>query len=309
MAEQQAELFTNMAITFAAISSDVEALKAAITEGVATLQAGIEVLPRQRPFLRDFITLSRALRPGVSDLRITLPTLNKAIEVGTPVLNRSVSLNRNLRGALRELLRLVQQPTTRTSLLRLKDTFDMAEPLARGVVPAQTVCNYFNYWFTFLPNGLSDRDQVGYDFRQALTNYPPGPVHVATPFPAPFDEINIPGEVQAPMAGYSGIQSNGRDQNGVFKPYELPITYGPVYGPHGETPAPRGQEDCQAGQNGYPLGSLPIPGLPESNPANARSDYPGTRGPTTLYYNENQQRESRDTVKPSRTPLSWGSLP
>jgi ABC-type transporter Mla subunit MlaD len=315
VAEEQAALFGFAATTFAAISSDPQALKETISEGVGTIETGISVLPRQRPFLRDLTTLTRALRPGVSDLRITLPTLNEALTTGTPVLNRSVSMNQRLEGVLDELLDLVQEPSTRTSLIRLEDTFDTAEPLARFVVPAQTVCNYFNYWFTFLPNSLSDRDQVGFDFRQALTNYPPGPVHLAA---GPLD-VTAPGEAQAPMAGYSGIQSNGRAgpvpnpaDNGVFKPFELPITYGPAYGPHGETPAPPGQEDCQAGQNGYPLGQSEdtrLPGQSLSNPANAVSDLPGTRGRTTLYWNENTERELRDTVNESRTPLSWKSLP
>ena len=64
VAEEQAELFTNMAITFAAISSDPEALKETISEGVPTLETGIETLPRQVPFLRDFTTLARDPAPG-----------------------------------------------------------------------------------------------------------------------------------------------------------------------------------------------------------------------------------------------------
>jgi len=309
VAEEQAQLFTNMATTFAAISSDPEALKASITEGVPTLETGIETLPRQRPFLEDFTELSRLLRPGVSDLRVTLPTLNEAITVGTPVLRRSVQMNHQLRGAFRELLQLVQQPTTRTALLRLGDTFNIAEPLARGVVPAQTVCNYWNYWFTSLPNGLSDRDQVGYGFRQALTNYPRGEEHFDTPLPPPADSLTIPGDQKAPMANYSGIQSNALDDNNVFKPFELPITYAPIYGPHGERPAPPGKEDCQAGQNGYPLGQARVAGQASNNPTNAVSDTPGTRGPTTLFWNNNVKRETRYTVNPHRTPLSWENLP
>ena len=46
-------------------------------------------------------TCSRRLRPGVSDLRATLPVLNSAIEVGTPVLRRSPRDNQRPRGVLR----------------------------------------------------------------------------------------------------------------------------------------------------------------------------------------------------------------
>jgi len=330
VSELQAEFFTFAATTFAAISSDPLALQETISEGPPTLETGIETLPRQRPFLRDFITLTRALRPGVSDLRITLPTLNDAIAVGTPVLKRTVGMNRRLKGALKELLQLVQQPSTRTSLVRLRETFETADPLLRFVAPSQTVCNHFNYWFTFLPEGLSDRDQVGYFFRQALANFPRGDSTQRLPagLPPPFGflsglTITAPGDVQTPLAGYSGIQANARsgsadpDGPGVYKPYELPTLYAQGYSPHGED----GDEDCQSGQNGYLLGSGvagapgslrvgsdPGVGQGDENPAVGVSDLPGSRGPTTLFWNKDSTRELRDTRVPNRAPESWEGL-
>jgi ABC-type transporter Mla subunit MlaD len=283
VAEQQADVFTKGAIAFAAISSDPNALQETISEGAPTLETGIELLPRERPFLRDFATLSRELRPGVTDLRATLPVLNDAIAVGTPVLRRSTEMSHRLEGALRALDRLVSQPTTGVTLQRLEETFDAAKPLAKWVVPAQTVCNYFNYWFTYLPNGLSDRDQVGFAFRQMLTN--------------------IPGslEAQASSAGYSGLQSNGRDATGVFKPYEVPILNAHAYQPTGQRNA-----DCQGGQFGYELGEGLVPGQAPENPAYGVSDLPGSRGPTTLFTNDAGERELRDTRVPSRQPETWG---
>ncbi len=317
VAEEQAELFTFMATTFTAISSDVQALKETISEGVPTLQTGIETLPRQIPFLRDFATLSAALRPGVADLRITLPTLNEAIDVGTPVLSRSVSMNTRLKGVLQELLELVEEPTTRTALIRLKETFDISKPLARFVVPAQTNCNYWNYWFTFVPNALSDPDQIGYTFRQALTNYPLGPQNFTLP---DGSTSTIPGEAETPMAGYSGIQSNGKVggflpsdgsvsySSGEFAPYALPITYGPIYGPAGQNFANQDFDDCQAGQNGYPLGRLQLDGQADNNPAIGVADLPGSRGPTTLFWNQDSTRELRDTRVDNRQPQTWDGL-
>ena len=319
VADENAELFTFMATTFTAISSDPEALKETISEGVPTLQTGIDTLPRQVPFLRDFTTLSRALQPGVADLRITLPTLNDAIDVGTPVLNDSVGLNSRLEGVMRELLDLVEQPSTRTALLRLKDTFDTAEPLARYVVPAQTNCNYWNYWFTSVPNALSDESTIGYTFRQALTNYPPGPQAFNLPN---GDPLVVDAEAEAPMAGYSGIQSNGQIgttappdpgvtyQSDDFAPYKIPITYAPVYGPAGQNLPGQDFDDCQGGQVGLPLGQLGPPGngQPLSNPAIAVPDLPGSRGPTTLFWNQDSTRELRDTRVNSRQPQSWDGL-
>jgi ABC-type transporter Mla subunit MlaD len=306
VADEQADLFTNMAIAFAAISEDPEALQATISETAPTLEVGIETLPRLRPFLRDASVLTRALRPGVGELRIALPELNRAIRLGTPVLRRTRSLNARLRRTFRSLERLVESPATGASLRRLRELLDEAKPLASRVTPAQTVCNYWNYWFTFLPEHLSDRDQVGFSQRVAIVGFPIGDVTInSQPIPSlPPIELTVPGEVQTPMAGYSGLPANGRagavldpPDGGEFRPYELPILHGPAYQPAG-----RRNIDCQSGQTGYPLGDLRVPGQPPSSPALIASDYPGSRGPTTLFYNRARTRALVDTRVRARGP-------
>jgi hypothetical protein len=223
------------------------------------------------------------------------------------VLERSPVLNKNLKKALTQLKDLVQQPSTRLSLQRLQETFDQVKPLAKFVAPAQTVCNYFNYWFTFLPNGLSDKDQVGFTFRQALANFPMGETHLP-------GGITVPGAVKTPVAGYSGVQANGiagavpnPADDGVFKPYELPILNGVgLYGHHGE----KGDGDCEGGQTGYTptLGADPVPGQAPSNPAHAASHLPGSQGITDLYYLQDGTREERDTRVGSRQPTTWKGI-
>ena len=287
VAVQQADFFTQAAIAFTAISSDPGALQETITEGVPTLETAVSLLPAQRPFLRDFTTLSRELRPGVTDLRATLPVLNEAIEVGTPVLRRSPATAEELRAALGALNRLVSQPTTKVTLERLEETFDLAQPLAEWVAPSQTVCNYWNYWFTYLPNGLSDRDQVGFAFRQMLSEFP------------------VSAEVDASATGYAAEQSNGRQSDGLggkFEPYALPILNAHAYQPTGQQDA-----DCQGGQFGYELGEGLVPGQSPSNPAYGVSDLPGSRGPTTLFTNDAGERELQDTRIDSRQPETWSN--
>jgi ABC-type transporter Mla subunit MlaD len=285
VAAQQADFFTKAGIAFAAISSDPGALEETISEGAPTLETAVDLLPRQRPFLREFAILSEELRPGVTDLRATLPVLNRAIEVGTPVLERSPATTEKLEDALRALNRAVTQPTTKVALQRLEETFDLAKPLAQYVVPAQTVCNYWNYFFTYLPNGLSDRDQVGFAFRQMLANFPPSP------------------QVDASATGYTGAQSNGLQAaalGGKFEPYSLPILNAHPYAPAGQHNA-----DCQGGQYGYDLGQQLVPGQAPSNPAYGVSDLPGSRGPTTLFTNDAGERELHDTRIDSRQPETW----
>jgi len=306
VAEEQAELFTNMAVAFAAISEDEGALKETISEGPPTLATGIEVLPGQRTFLSEFSTLSRLLRPGVSDLRTSLPTLNSAIDVGTPVLNRTPRMNRDLRFVFQELRQLVEQPTTKLTLQRLEETFDQALPLSEWVVPAQTVCNYWNYWFTFLTEHLTEQDQFGFMQRVGGPSFPRGAMELETGLPDPGpSSILVPGEVQTPLGGYSGISANGRaysptvPEGGMFEPYDLPILHGNPYGPTGQKGT---GADCQQGQVGYPLGDLRVPGQPPNVPAVAVSDLPGSRGPTTLYFTQDGQRVLKDTRVESRAP-------
>ena len=176
----------------------------------------------------------------MQDLRVALPVLNSAIDVGTPILARTPAMNRDLREVLVELDDLVAQSSTALSFQRLRDTFDSARRFSEWFVPAQTVCNYWNYWFTFLPEALSDRDQVGYSFRQALTNAPLGPVSVHAG-PA---TITVPGETHGPVAGYSGIQATGQHgplpnpaDDGVFEPEAQPTVHGNPFGPTGQKDA------------------------------------------------------------------------
>ena len=305
VAETQAELFTNMATAFAAISEDENALKETISEGPPTLLTGIDVLPGQRDFLSKFARLSSILNPGVRDLRISLPTLNSAIDVGTAVLPRTRGMSADLRDVFAELKQLVEQPTTKITLQRLTETFDEATPLAQQVVPAQTVCNYWNYWFTFLTEHISEQDQFGFMQRVGGPSFPRGALELATGLPAPLDLIRLPGEVQTPLGGYSGLQANGRaysptvEEGGEFEPYDLPILHGSPYGPTGQKGT---GSDCQSGQLGYPQGQLLVPGQDPANPGIAVSDLPGTRGPTTLYFKQDGTRIFKDTRVENRAP-------
>lgn len=304
VAEQNAALFGDMADTFAAIGADPAALQATIEGGPPTLQTGIDTLPAQQPFLADVAELERRLNPGVEDLRISLPVLNEAIAVGTPALRGSVASSERLRGVFRALESLVEQPTTKISLQRLGDLFDSADPLAQYVVPAQTVCNYWNYLWTFLPEHLTERDSVGFMQRVSLIASPSGPITVDVdvdgPGPIPPAPTTQPGEVETGLStgGYSGAQANGRTYaTGMFEPRELPILHANPGGPAGQD-----GENCQPGQTGYVLGKLKVPGQSSANPAIIVPDLPGDPGVTDVYFKQGGSRALRDTRVGARQP-------
>jgi phospholipid/cholesterol/gamma-HCH transport system substrate-binding protein len=290
VAAQQSDFFTQAAIAFDAI--DPQALRATIIEARPLLEEGPAELARQRPFLADVAELARRLRPGVGQLRLALPDLNSAVVTGAPVLARSVGTSHDLRTVFSQLLRTIQQPATKISLQRLRETFDQAKPLAAWVVPAQTVCNYWNYDFTELANALSDRDRVGFTFRQSQVNFPIGTTNVSV---APGTEVSVPGPVEAGLPSYAGIQANGIDgmaspTPGKFDPFTAPILQAHAYAPTGQRHA-----DCQPGQTGYYFGDLRIPGQPPSSPAQVIPDIPGSRGPTTRFTKQNGTRILKDT--------------
>jgi hypothetical protein len=272
VSDQNAENFANMSATFAALSADPQALKDTISTGPPTLAQGTVALREQRPFLVDFADLSHRLRPGVSALRAALPDLNDAFAVGAPVLRRTPPVDAELGRVFRQLNRLVSQPQTKTTLLRLRETFNQAAPAAKYIAPYQTVCDYWNYWFTWLPEHLSQRDNIGTTQRVSVINVPMGPTGP------------LPGDVQAPIGGYSGLQANGiagpvpnPADNGKFKPHELPIVHGNPYAPAVDK---AGNADCQAGQTGYVLGQHRLAGQAPNNPAFAISNLAGNRGTT-----------------------------
>ncbi|MDP9227957.1 MAG: MlaD family protein, partial [Actinomycetota bacterium] len=305
VAEDNAAQFTNAAIAFAAISSDPQALRDTISNAVPTLEVGIESLPVQQPFLRDFAAFSRLLRPGVRDLRISLPVLNGAVSAGAKTLPRTVQLNTDLEAAMVELEQLVDEPSTLVSLTRLGDLFDEANSAGQFLVPYQTTCNYWNFWFTYLTEHFGGQDQFGSHERLVATGAP----NTTTPDEFPRNSLS----------DYAGSQADGRYSDiydlpggakdppaGIFDPLPVddpgnptppapelfqPILHGEPYGPSGTEQAP----NCQAGQVGYPLGGYLIPGQGAHNPTFGPSNISqalgtGPLGRTDLFLTQTGER-------------------
>jgi ABC-type transporter Mla subunit MlaD len=252
VAEDNAQFFTHAAISFAAISSDPESLRRTIEEGVPTLETGIRSLPVQRPFLRDFAEFSRLLRPGVHDLRVSLPILNDAVSRGAKVLPRTVRTNKDLEGVLRELEELVDEPSTLISLVRLSDTFGEVDSAASFLVPYQTVCNYWNYWFQNLPEHFSGEVFApgGGQISLAERLIAPGVPGTTTPdhFPRNPHNNNSGSQADGTFSPYSGaavLSPEQRNKAGSLGPTETPAggpppppVIGGAFDPQAADPAP-----------------------------------------------------------------------
>jgi virulence factor Mce-like protein len=238
----QAQLFTEMADTFHAISHDPVALQQTIEKTPPTLQTAIDTFPVDRPFLADFADLSRRLRPAARQLPVSLPAVNHALGVGTPVLPQTVPLSNRLQGSFRSLDRLVRDPNTLLALSDLRTALTVSTPALQFIAPYQTVCNYFNYFFGLLGTAQS-QVQTGPTGGGTVLNQNAKLVNLAQPNNLGTVESSRPWDVPP------GMNPIGATQAGE----PLGRLYAAPYAP---AIAPNGDADCEVGQRGYIKGPL-----------------------------------------------------
>ncbi|MEA2314124.1 MAG: phospholipid/cholesterol/gamma-HCH transport system substrate-binding protein, partial [Solirubrobacteraceae bacterium] len=170
VAATNARLFTDMATTFEAISRDPNALEATIAESPSTEQVSTQSLRVQQPFLVDLSTLGRRFTPATAELGRALPNINPAIEAGTTTLARTPSLNANLQQVMAALKNLAQAPGTNIGINALTSTVSTLNPMIRYLGPYQTVCDGWNYFWTYLSEHISEQTSFGFAQR-ALLNF------------------------------------------------------------------------------------------------------------------------------------------
>lgn len=233
LSEVNARLFTDMAVTFEALSRDQEALKETITRNVPTLEVGTRSLRIQRPFLAETAAFSHDLRFAASDLRDALPSLNSALEVGVPVTRRSVAMNEQLQDTLGALRTLAEAPTTNGAIRGLTATVTTLQPQLRFLGPYITVCNYWNTFWTFNAEHFTAPDLTGGAERALLNNANADPDSVGSMGANEFVHgVPAPDPVR-------NTENGGRPQH-----VHNNTTGG--YAIH-----PDGRANCQKGQQGY----------------------------------------------------------
>jgi ABC-type transporter Mla subunit MlaD len=173
VAQVNARLFTDMATTFEAISRDPNALERTIAESPSTEQVTTNSLKVQQPFLVSLNTLGAHLTPATAELGRALPDINPAIEVGAKTLKRTPSLNANLQQVMTALKNLAQAPGTNVGINALTSTVNTLNPMVRYLGPYQTVCNYWDYFWTYLSEHISEATVFGYAQRVLLNQADP----------------------------------------------------------------------------------------------------------------------------------------
>jgi virulence factor Mce-like protein len=229
VAQTNARLFTDMATTFEAISRDPNALEATIRQSPSTEAVTTQSLKVQQPFLADLTTLANQLAPGTAELRSALPNINPAIEVGTKTLARTPSLNVKLQQVMTALKNLSQAPGTNLGINALNSTVTTLNPMVKYLGPYQTVCNDWNYWWTFLSEHISEQTSFGFAQRVIL--------NVANPFQP--NSVGQQGAIAPVNGGGSDSLMFGGNEFLHAQPYGAAIDN-------------QGNADCETGQRGYP---------------------------------------------------------
>ncbi len=250
-----ADAFGQMATTFAAIARDPQALEQTIAQSPSTLDAATSSLAVQRPFLADLATLGGYLTPATAELGRALPQLNPAIEVGTGVLRRTPSLDTKLQQVMDALKSLATFPGTNVALNGLTATVSTLNPMVRYLGPYVTVCNDWNYWWTFLAEHISEETSIGFAQR-VLFNQSNS---------AQQNNVSQQGATAPVNGGGSDLSPFGGNQ------YLHSQNYGAAVDTHGNA-------DCETGQRGYPR---QLNGLdPQHRLLATDAHTPGDQGPT-----------------------------
>jgi hypothetical protein len=214
---------------------------------------GTDSLRTQRPFLTDFTTLGTDLQPATAGLVGALPQINPAIEQGTRVLGKTPPLDQELQQVMTALKNLAQAPGTNVAVNALTGTVQTLNPMLRYLGPFQTVCDDWNYWWTYLADDVS-----------AVTNY---------------------GFAQRALINLAAIGGNGVGNQGAVGPaYNVPG--GSIFGgtenlhaqPYGAAVDNQGNADCETGQRGYPKMLNSFDPLKRTLAVDPRT--PGNQGPT-----------------------------
>jgi virulence factor Mce-like protein len=279
----QGELFGLMSETFDAITRDPDAFRATIEKTPPTLDVGIRSLPVQRPFLEDFIDLTRRLRPTGRILPTALDRINPALRTGIQVLPQTVRLNEELGDTFDAVTDLVDDPDTLLALKDLRTTTAVGAPLLEYVSPYQSVCSYGNYFFAGLGGHISEGTNLGTAERVIVKSDSENTQdNKWGDFPAdrPAD---VPADVDPSSAhtpGGPATEENVR-QAAHTQPFAPAIDA-------------KGNADCQIGNSGYLDGPLAKDGRypPANDSPNfdrddaggshvvADADTPGLAGPT-----------------------------
>ncbi len=155
-------------------------------------------------------------------------------------------LNAKLQDVMHALKDLTEAPGTNIAVNALSSTVGTLNPMLRYLGPYQTVCDSWNYFWTYLSEHISEATSFGFAQR-ALLNF-------------------------ADLAQQNNVGTAGATQPASGSPENL---HSPNYGAAIDT---QGNADCETGQRGYPLKLNHFD--PKGRNLDTDQHTPGDQGPT-----------------------------
>jgi ABC-type transporter Mla subunit MlaD len=185
VAQAQANLWVDLDTFFKAFAGVAPALEETIEGGPPALRQAIFSLPFQAPFVEKSTEFMRLLRPSASALVSVAPPLGHALAVGAVNLRAAVPLNAQLANAATALQQFIANPVVTLGLEDFTQTFQAGNPVAAGLAPAQTNCNYITLFFRNIASLFSEGVGVGNLARFQIVFSPLGPNAQGAPSSAP----------------------------------------------------------------------------------------------------------------------------
>jgi len=249
VAQQQADLFTDLSTFFTAWASVAPSLEQSIAGGPAALKQATYSLAYEAPFVEKNTEFMRLLRPSAESLKTVAPALGHAFAVGAVNLRRAVALNSDLAEAARAFEEFAKNPVTILSLEELTQTAELGTPLLAGLAPAQAYCNYLTLMFRNVSSLQAQNVGVGTLARASLVLSPTGPNAEGFPASAP---ANGP-SVEHAFGGGAIIDNNHLHVN-----------------PYPNVGGPGQPKLCEAGNESYLPGKAVIGNVPAGSVSNNR---------------------------------------
>jgi phospholipid/cholesterol/gamma-HCH transport system substrate-binding protein len=255
VAEQQGQLFGNLATTFDAFAAIAYPyLQDTISGGPAALDTAIRSFPIERPLLRNAAGFFRDLQPGAAALRTSAPALAEAFDVGTTQVRRAAALNHQLTLTFRSLQAFAEDPQVSLGIHGLRNTVQELTPTVNHLAGAQINCRYLALLLNNAASLESEGTSTGRSVRVDPVGLPDGVNSEVGPAAAPANGLAGTAAV-SPLANH--LHANpyplvgAKGQNGVcLAGNERYIVGQTVVGnPPGQSP--RTTADVPAKLNGF----------------------------------------------------------
>jgi virulence factor Mce-like protein len=264
VAQQNANLFSNLDTFFKAWAGVAPSLERAIEGGPASLEQATYSLPYEAPFMEKSAEFMRLLRPAASGLRTVAKPLGHAFAVGAVNLNAATELNTRLAEASQAFQAFAKNPVVTLSLEDLTQTARVGEPLVAGLAPEQVTCNYVTLAFRNAASLFSENIGVGTLARAMPVLSPDGINAEGFPSSAPASGPSI--DHEAAPGGKLGPLINDNHLH---------------YNPYPNVAGPGQPQECEAGNETYVPGQTVI----GHAPGNAGTTHEATTREQNLFGN------------------------